>query len=303
MTIRFSLSCVLFSTAALSATALGACAPAVGLGSDDVLKDAAPQNDAAPQSDAGADANVVTSEFPRIDIRVTSGSRGWPISGQVQDGVTVSVSYFKTPTALTDVQGATGCSDRFLTQKSTNPNLGLTGFGKILGTVRVGNGAPVPLALQPNGAYVTELGLLPESTEVTIDIDPSAKEIGGRSYIVKTKLLELVAPVPFAFVKGQPYSVTWKHIEGPLLWAVSDGETIPSSQEASHYVDCWGPAGTGTSTTIDSKLFDGLDWSQSATSGTFVVQSTRTAQTAVTPGGATVNLFNEATYAAAFHVQ
>ena len=305
----------------LAALASG-CSPAINLGSDELAADAdatanadggAPSDtvpapsasaDSAP-ADAAPNAPIVTTAFPRIDVRVVSQSRGWPVSGQLQDGVNVSVHFFKTPLSLTTdaSQGPDGCVDRVQRTWVPEPDLGRTAVGATIGFAQATGRAAVPLVVNGANFYAAEMGVLPAGTEITLTFDASAPDIGGRTFKATTKPLDLVAATtPLAFTKGNPYSLAFSQdVEGPSYWSVSDSERIPGTGIAAHYVDCRSSAGV-RATTIDTALFEGLDWSAPGTSGTYTLSTNVAPQTSKTASGATVNVFSQAQYASSFRV-
>jgi len=219
--------------------------------------------------------------------------------------VTVSVELFKTPASLTTdgTEGAEGCVDRRVVSTAANPSVGRTGVGPSLGTARVSGKAPVPLVLNAANVYEAELGVLAADTEVTLVFDAAVPELGGTTVKATSKRLDMTAAGPLRFTRGQPYSVAWgQDVEGPSFWYVADGETLPGTTIAAHYVECRSSASV-RATTIDGALFEGLDWSDAATSGTYVLRTNVAPKTHKTAAGATVNVYSQASYASSFRVQ
>lgn len=298
------------------ASAAVACAPSVGLGSDDPNPNAdsarqdageADRADSGPEqpcescTDASIDAPLTPTEYPRIDILLSSSTRAdMAPNASPDDASYLTVTYFKTPAQLSPGVGDPGCSERILTSRPPTVEQGITTFGPTIGTVRVAGGNPVPLALNPAVAesYVAELGRLAEGAELTVTLDATAKSIGGRTFTMTVRTLrraQTVFPEPASLpvAAGQPLSLDWLPVEGPLSWSVSDRDRVDGF--GSHFIDCWSAAGLQTRTDVTASDMDKLHWSteNGPKNGNVIVAATK-AETSLEPDGTTLNVLTRA---------
>ena len=318
---RFKLTPLFLAATTLTALA---CTPTVGLGGDDpdgggntVTGDAGtlPSTDAA-----SADVVVPTAEFPRIDVRLETFTRADGYPAQLAEGVTVAIAYYKRPTKLSDERsGPLGCSERTVTTYPgpPAPDQGLTTFGQVIATAQAAGGKVVPVALDPQSSttYIARLGILPDGTDVTITMDPSAREIGGRSFTIKSRAFRITAPTPptqgpykLDYPASQAFSLQWQPVEGPIYYSLSDLDTIggPNNDATnSRYLDCWTGPGVHTSTVVDAASFAKLHWSPpvaSSNNGMFYALSVLS-ETASGPTGSVVNVSSLAGTTAFVNVQ
>ena len=310
---RFSLMGLLLTGSALG---IAACAPTVGLGGDDT--DAGTSDASTPVACANgafcADGSVpdaaLNPELKRVDVRLESLTRADGYPQELTEGASVSVAFFKTPSRLSEGVGTPGCREREYTDTNPPPakvDEGRTGYAAAIGTAQATGAVAVPIVQDPpsSGNYTAALGNLPDGTDVTIKIDPGTPVIGGRTFVLKHRVLQVVSPIvsqPQAldFV-GKPFSITWQPFEGPVFWSVSDIDKWKSGSLNSHYIDCWAGAGVLTQTAIDASLMSKMHWTTNK-SELFAVHAFKT-QTSTEPSGTTLNVSSDATATAFFLAQ